>query len=129
MGFAQADPRNYVSDMWYTTPSGGTFSLERLRSNSHSVRLSGPDVGAMPISDRRHFYDIVYDEMRRQKLLPKFVSPGDFAWRTDAFLNYPTIRVNSGLRNADTLTGIAMAFHKPRFKMPVTTPSFRTRMW
>ncbi len=129
VGFAQADPRNYVSDMWYTTPSGGTFSLERLRSNSHSVRLSGPDVGAMPISDRRHFYDIVYDEMRRQKLLPKFVSPGDFAWRTDAFLNYPTIRVNSGLRNADTLTGIAMAFHKPRFKMPVTTPSFRTRMW
>lgn len=128
VGFAEPNSSNWVLDMWYTMPIEGVFSQESLHENSRKVMREGPDLRSMIGAERVMFYNIVGQEMLRLGKWKEGVRPGDFAWRTDAFTENVSIRFISGLRNADTLTGIAMAFYKPRSRMSVALPRLKWRV-
>ena len=110
---------NKVEDLWYLR---WRLEGESLYTNSRTLLREAPDVMRMNQPSRDNYESSMAAILRRHN--SEWGSNPDLK-RAECFRTDLRIRHAAGLRNADTLTVIAMAFHKtpkPRRVWNITTP-------
>ncbi len=100
---------NKIRDLWYTKLKATASFPEALYCGHRAICRNGPNKALMSNAARNVYTSSIATTLRR----------ADADWgsniemkRTEAFRTDLRVRHAAGLRNADTLTGIVMAFHK-----------------
>lgn len=106
------DTEETINDYWYAVPKRRARTGAQIKALMYhrfdAMVRTGPDEGQMSAPDQHWYARLINKETDRRRL-PR--ANGE-AQRASYFKNYPFIRRAAGMRNADTLTGIAMAFHR-----------------
>ena len=111
--------------MWYAVPTEDFFFSHYLKHAFKKIVRRGPDMAAMKgksVNLYRYWIDVSAMRLGWQE-----PPSGDSATRAGYFARDLSMRHATGLRNADTLTGIAMAFVDRRINrnIVITTVNWR----